>query len=120
MTQEETAKAEAKSRQFGAILTHEDRMAWIAQLKRGNASRAHIERLKIIYAPFPQVWRMGGCIGYGSALPWAGTIVVDTFFGTVGKPRGKHGDGREDMDGLGDERSGYNGLYARAVERALR
>lgn len=120
MRQEEQAEAEARSRKFGAILTHEDRMEWIAQLKRGNASRAHIERLKIIYAPFPNVWRSGGNIGFGSALPWAGTIVVDTFFGTVGKPRGKHGDGREDMDGLGDERGGYTGLYARAVERALR
>lgn len=118
MRQEEQAIAEGRERRFGAIHTHEDRQKWIADLKRGNASRAHIERLKIIYAPFPEVRRLGT----GSAYPWAGTIVVDTFFGTPGRPHGKHGDGHEEygFDNSGDGSSTYNGIYARAVERALR
>lgn len=36
---------------------------------------AHIERLRIIFRPFPAVRR----IGTGSACPWSGVIVNDTF-----------------------------------------
>jgi hypothetical protein len=87
------------------IVTAEDRAKWIEGLKRGKASREHIERLKLIYKPFPVVRRIGGG---GSAATWAGTIVSDTFFGTGERPTGKKGDGR-DMLQAG---STYNGKYA--------
>jgi hypothetical protein len=48
---------------------------------------AHIERLRLIYEPFPVVRRLGT----GSALPWGGTIVTDTFYGYVnGHRRARH------------------------------
>lgn len=107
VTQDKQARDVQRSQEQGTILTAEDRAKWIEGLKRGNASRAHIERLKLIYKPFPQVRRIGGA---GSAMTWAGTIVTDTFFGTNGKPTGKHGDGRDEHE-MGDGRT-YSGKYA--------
>lgn len=64
-------------------MTHEDRLREIdllaaaAGTKRDPHYRAHIDRLLLIYAPFPVVRRLGT----GSAMPWAGTIIGDTFYG---------------------------------------
>lgn len=38
----------------------------------------HEERIRLIMRPFPRVRVIGGA---GSALPWAGTIVADNFYG---------------------------------------
>lgn len=71
--------------------THAQRMAEIDDMEphvsatQGGQSvkearthwQAHIKRLRLIYAPFPKVRRLGD----GSAMPWAGTIVGDTFYG---------------------------------------
>jgi hypothetical protein len=66
------------------IETFEERVRELAKtetLAKGYSADpfllAHIERLKLIYAPFPVVRR----VGTGSALPWGGTIVGDTFYG---------------------------------------
>ena len=96
---------ENKERRRGVIMTALDRQRWIEGLMRGPASRAHIERLKLIYKPFPQVRTIGGG---GSAKTWAGTIVTDTFFGTAERPTGKKGDGRE----LLETGSTYSGKYS--------
>lgn len=102
------------------IRTHADRVKWIGQLRRTAVTAAHIERLRLIYAPFPVVRRFGT----GSAMPWAGTIVADTFFGDMDRPKGKHGDGRDGFyegNGAGSTAYGdsYSGLYANALEREL-
>ena len=77
MRQEDRAAAEARMRQFGAILTAKDRAAWLTTLQNWDeTSQAHIDRLRLIYAPFPAVRRLE------STYPWAGTITVDTIFGT--------------------------------------
>lgn len=44
--------------------------------------RAHIARLELIYKPFPVARRVSG-----SALPWSGTIVGDSFFGSNDRAR---------------------------------
>lgn len=113
MSQEVDARKVARAQESGEIYTANDRQRWIAGLKRGVASRAHIERLKLIYRPFPAVRYIGGA---GSAMTWAGTIIADTFYGTNEKPVGKHGGGNN----YSYDDDGYSGMYAHAVERALR
>lgn len=66
--------------------------------------RAHIERLQLIYKPFPVVRRIGG-----SALPWSGTIVGDQFFGGNDNARRAFTSGRV---------NGWNGCTDNA-EKAL-
>lgn len=77
------------------ITTYDERMAELDRLsvagppkrptdalKRRQAVdywAAHIVRLRAIYAPLPVVRRLGT----GSAMPWAGTIVSDTFYGCI-------------------------------------
>lgn len=66
------------------IHTYDDRKASLlvlkdARLLQGTRAhwKAHIERLQLIYRPFPAVVR----VGTGSAMPWSGTIIGDTFYG---------------------------------------
>lgn len=56
--------------------------------------QAHIDRLRLIYAPVPAVRRLAD----GSAMPWAGTIVSDTFFGDE-HARPQKGGGNHGYDG---------------------
>ena len=111
MTADETKAQDDKVRAGGAILTAEDRQRWIRGLKRGAASREHIERLKLIYAPFPDVRRLGT----GSAMPWAGTVVADTFFGGVERPHGMHGSGSALARNSVDDDTVYGALYRDAL-----
>ena len=95
--------------------THAERMLELDELQRQQPPHrqrdiredvlkywdAHIERLRLIYAPFPVVRRLGT----GSAMPWAGTIVGDTFYGDglTRRLAGKGGyarEWRETGDGL--------------------
>ena len=101
-------------------LTHTERMASIDKLvidgpkcvcrgPKAKAScqclnpvfwQAHIDRLLLIYAPLPIIVKLGGRMGHdgqdgqSSAMPWAGTIVGDKFYGD-----GHEGDGREGYGG---------------------
>jgi hypothetical protein len=71
-------------------MTHEQRVQWLREyaLQGVDAVDAmskvelrhwldHVDRLKLIYKPFPAPRR----IGTGSAMPWAGTPVMDEFMG---------------------------------------
>lgn len=102
------------------IDTVAERAAWLAERAADRPKHkgarelhdAHIARLRLIYAPFPQVRRLGT----GSALPWAGTIVTDTFFGTGDKPRGKYGAGGADgLSNSVDDDTVYGALYRDAL-----
>ncbi len=84
------------------IRTYADREAHILALAQMRKSTpvtrthwaAHIARLRLIYAPFPEIRR----IGTGSALPWSGTIIGDTFYG--------------DGDGYTDRPAVHRGAHA--------
>ena len=85
------------------VLTHEERIEELNRMldrapqtegKRRSDYLKHVARLFLIYKPFPVVRRLGT----GSALPWGGTIVGDTFYGTAlfGHRRGPKADAYAD------------------------